>query len=370
MSKRKTCEDDWASEDYSRYSYSEYDLGYSHTYPTKPEPAPPRATTSSQPQPTPAAISKVTPTYQSVSKTAPPVPPQPRIPSASQPAPTQEPPAKRQRKTKDPNAPVPEKRLGRIRKSCPQNILERVDRVMSQRFFMLDRQRNGQELKETFSVLGSTGNVYTVVIDKVPSCNCPDALKGNHCKHLLFIYLKVLQVSQASGFWYQKALLTSELEIVFAEAPAAPTAVAHARVREAYAQATGRPVASSSTADAGPKRKLPDVDDDCPICYEGMHGADVKLLVFCEECGNGLHKECFQQWAKAAARNLTCVFCRAKWAVPAPARAGPAVAGRSSGGYLNLSSIAGISPVRDTSSYYHGPSRGQRHYGYRDYNDD
>ncbi len=55
---------------------------------------------------------------------------------------------------------------------------------------MIDRKREGTELREEFSVLGSTGNVsarlflataaladwvpqvYTVVIDKKPSCNC------------------------------------------------------------------------------------------------------------------------------------------------------------------------------------------------------
>lgn len=78
------------------------------------------------------------------------------------------------------------------------------------RFFLIDRERNGDELREVFKVLGSTGNVcifngfipvdpadnmfifkvYEVVIDKVPGCSCPDALKGNHCKHLLFVFLK------------------------------------------------------------------------------------------------------------------------------------------------------------------------------------
>ncbi|KAL7283568.1 hypothetical protein ACG7TL_003003 [Trametes sanguinea] len=41
--------------------------------------------------------------------------------------------AKRQRKAKDPNAPVPEKRGAIFKKSCPQNIIERVRRVMEQR---------------------------------------------------------------------------------------------------------------------------------------------------------------------------------------------------------------------------------------------
>ncbi len=33
-----------------------------------------------------------------------------------------------------------------------------------------------------FVVLGSTGNEYAVRVGAVPSCSCPDALRGNHCK--------------------------------------------------------------------------------------------------------------------------------------------------------------------------------------------
>lgn len=43
------------------------------------------------------------------------------------------PPVKKQRKKKDPNEPAPEKRGAMFKKKCPQNILDRVDRVMSQR---------------------------------------------------------------------------------------------------------------------------------------------------------------------------------------------------------------------------------------------
>jgi len=69
---------------------------------------------------------------------------------------------------------------------------------------MIERERLEGELKEAFKVLGSTGNVYTVTISHVPSCDCPDALKGNHCKHILFIFLKVLGVPESSGHYYQK----------------------------------------------------------------------------------------------------------------------------------------------------------------------
>lgn len=47
---------------------------------------------------------------------------------------TQPPPAKKGRKTAAPKAAQEEKRLARFKQSCPQNILDRVDRVMSQRW--------------------------------------------------------------------------------------------------------------------------------------------------------------------------------------------------------------------------------------------
>jgi hypothetical protein len=43
-----------------------------------------------------------------------------------------------------------------------------------------------------FSILGSTGNVYEVRVEQVPSCSCPDFHKRRElCKHLIFVYLKV-----------------------------------------------------------------------------------------------------------------------------------------------------------------------------------
>ncbi|RDB22884.1 hypothetical protein Hypma_009779 [Hypsizygus marmoreus] len=307
----------------------------------------------------------------------------------------------RSRKKADPNAPKPEKRGAIFKKSCPKNILERVERVMSQRFFMIDRQRTAGELKEVFGVLGSTGNVYSVTIDHKPSCTCMTLIGFSEIRYLtpdrsgrcerkplqthrssfsslchrrlsshqtkLFIFLKVLQVTQASGVWYQKALLTSELETVFAEAPLAPNAVANHRIREAYARATGK---STGATQSTTKKRIPGPDDDCPICYEGMHSVNEKSLIFCEDCGNALHKECFQQWQASSARGgteLTCVWCRAKWVFVG---AGSSSAGASrSEGYLNLATVSGTSPVRDTSTYYNGPRRGQRYYGYQDYLD-
>ncbi|OJA10466.1 hypothetical protein AZE42_05712 [Rhizopogon vesiculosus] len=302
--------------------------------------------------------------YLNMQRSQPQVQPQTQVQSPALP------PAKKQRKKKnDPNEPPPEKRGAMFKKKCPQNILDRVDRVMSQRFFMVERKRNGDELREEFSVTGSTGNVSTPssLTSLHPATACPDANKGNHCKHILFIFLKVLQVSQSSGLWYQKALLTSELQDIFAHAPPAPNSVVNQRVRDAYARATGKASATSEGADPMKKRRAPGPEDDCPICYEGMHNADENTLIWCETCANAVHKECFTQWAKSCGHNITCVFCRSTWIDVSGVgqSAGKGKAATVSEGYINLGAVAGLNQERDTSTYYHSSRR--RHYGYQDY---
>jgi hypothetical protein len=94
---------------------------------------------------------------------------------------------------------------------------------------------------------------------------------------------------------HHRALLTSELQEIFAHAPPAPNSVVNQRVRDAYARATGKASATAEEANPMKKRRAPGLEDDCPICYEGMHGADEKTLIWCETCANAVHKECFTQ---------------------------------------------------------------------------
>lgn len=91
-----------------------------------------------------------------------------------------------------------------------------------------------------------------------------------------------------------RALLTSELETIFSQAPEAPNSVTNPRVREAFLRATGQ-LAESSTAAMNSKKRIPGEEDDCPICYDTMYQVSDAQLTFCEECGNALHKECFTE---------------------------------------------------------------------------
>ncbi|KIY52139.1 hypothetical protein FISHEDRAFT_12462, partial [Fistulina hepatica ATCC 64428] len=269
------------------------------------------------------------------------------------------PPVKRARRAKNADAPSVEKRGGRYRSKCPVAIQERYERVLSQRFYMVERRREGNALKEEFNVLGSTGNIYTVVINHTPRCDCPDASKGNHCKHIIFVFIKVLQVPRLSSHWFQKALLSSELEEIFTSAPVAPNAVTNARVQAAYSRAMGKdgklayPGSSSKSAPSALQNKrMPGVDDDCPICYESMHEEQEKNLVWCAECKNMLHAACFAQChCTRQHQDLSCVYCRAKWIVQTSTHATPV--GTTKEGYINIAAAAGIDPVRDESICEH-----------------
>ena len=91
-------------------------------------------------------------------------------------------------------APEP-KRPKRTRHVIPASIEDRLVRLST--LYLLDREDRHEDknnLWSDFRVVGSTGNLYTVKIGAIPSCDCPDFLKRDDvCKHMLFVMLKVLR---------------------------------------------------------------------------------------------------------------------------------------------------------------------------------
>ena len=57
------------------------------------------------------------------------------------------------------------------------------------RMFVIDRTRGGTEdnPEETIEMAGTTGNIYSITINQLPSCTCPDNRKGNQCKHIVYV---------------------------------------------------------------------------------------------------------------------------------------------------------------------------------------
>lgn len=211
-----------------------------------------------------------------------------------QPSPEEKP--KKPRKTRqDKNE---EKRLRQFRPKAPQTFHEIYRRATSQRFYVLGRSLCGtrQCPEEVVELTGSTGNIYSVHIAQQPSCTCPHSLKGNQCKHILYVLSRVLRAR--FELVYQLALLSSELVEILNNAP---------------------PIEVGDHAEKPQRDKnRKELEGDCPICFMPFEEADA--TVYCRaQCGQNIHKDCLEMWAatkrqeRGARDQVTCPMCRTPW---------------------------------------------------------
>lgn len=245
---------------------------------------------------------------------------------------------------------VSEKRLARWRSRPSSATSDRIGRAFEQRMYLIKQEcvlsRAGTGPARSFTVLGSTGNVYTVTIDAMADCTCPDAAKGNVCKHVLFVMLRVLRVDPSSPLIYQQALLSHERTEVFALAPhPVADSLACASVQRAYAAAV-----DSSKVAPGALEHRGSAEDSCSICFEAFGKEQLQI---CQSCSNAVHEECFVRWTRVRGGVRTCPLCRATVA-PLGNSQNKRI---GSEGYLNFSAEAGLPLERDTSSYRHWPPR-------------
>jgi hypothetical protein len=246
--------------------------------------------------------------------------------------------SKKSRRNND--EPHEEKRLRRFRAAPPQSYLAVKERAMTQRLTVLSRERCGSDdvPEEKVVMAGSTGNVYTQRIGLVPSCDCPHAMKGNQCKHIISVMVKVLKAPEHIA--YQLALTTAELREVLKNAPPIPGV--ETDPKDAHGEQDGN-------------RKP--IEGECPICYDDLEpGGDT--IVYCKaSCGNNVHKGCMQKWISMSRGKATCPYCRATWA------AEDGFDGKignidlkgvelNDDGYANVAGQLGLSGQRDYSTYH------------------
>ena len=264
---------------------------------------------------------------------------------------------KQSTETKAAKAAKPEKRLKRHRSSCPQAIQQRIDRAKTQRMFLV---RKGAIQKESLScefvVLGSTGNIYNVTIQRLANCTCPDHAKGNLCKHILFVLLKVMAINPNSSLIYQAAWIESELEEMFQQMElrhrqVSGAVLANESVRTNFAKlenGDATDAAAAAAAADGVARKTVCNEDDCPICFDSLAGTDTKnKTTYCRgRCGANFHEDCIRHWLQQQRKQTpTCPMCREPW------DDGSKKKDMNKEGFTNLGRLQGQSPDRDTSSY-------------------
>eukprot|EP00928_Gymnodinium_smaydae_P037032 TRINITY_DN25778_c0_g1_i2.p1 TRINITY_DN25778_c0_g1~~TRINITY_DN25778_c0_g1_i2.p1 ORF type:complete len:443 (-),score=70.53 TRINITY_DN25778_c0_g1_i2:62-1390(-) len=237
---------------------------------------------------------------------------------------------------------------------------DRIERALSQRLYLLER-RVGQDVGDTpqttFMVMGSTGNVYEVLVGTSPCCSCPDfQRRQSPCKHILFVWIRVLRLDADDPRIWQKRLRVADVREVLERrrAPAVERGVhAPKDVKDRYKHTFGSQEPQEeeeAPATSGRLRKMLD-EDDCPICYEAMDSQEEArgLITYCSCCGSNLHKDCMSRWQQAS-KNADCPICREPYRRPcvhtapgsmiaaqtAPPARGLSRQGSLSAGYTNL----------------------------------
>lgn len=266
------------------------------------------------------------------------------------------------------------KRLKKYRPTCSRKVQERIARARTQRLFLVEPPTkpagNEIDMIRECTVLGSTGNIYKVIIGPLVQCTCPDHQQGNICKHILFVMLKVVGLPENSPLLYQAALVSGELKNIFELLDKRMAQVgrtngggvmANSRVRKAYQDLTSpaKPKQEEDFKDNDEQEKTltgaarqPTEGGECPICFDPLLPAGSnqrkEQIVFCKAmCGYNFHKVCMSTWKT---QSSTCPNCRAEWLENDESFAARAAVS-SPEGYTNLGRLQGQSTARDTSSY-------------------
>lgn len=179
-----------------------------------------------------------------------------------------------------------------------QPLAERIIRALPRHLRLLHRSDSN------FFVLGATGNVYTVNLSATPTCTCPD--RTTPCKHILFVFIRVLGVSLDDSCLRRRTLRPCQLNRLLSS----PT------LTDALARGTVRQMFHRLFFHARPSMSSPHVDiedgTNCPVCLEEMGKGE--KIVACRTCRNSIHEECLMAWKKISRkRSASCVLCRARW---------------------------------------------------------
>ncbi|XP_077211755.1 SWIM zinc finger family protein / mitogen-activated protein kinase kinase kinase (MAPKKK)-like protein [Tasmannia lanceolata] len=179
-----------------------------------------------------------------------------------------------------------------------QPVADRIVRALRHRLRLLHRS------DADFYILGATCNVYTVTLSDAPSCTCPD--RTIPCKHILFVFLRVLGISVDDICLRRKTLRPCQLRRLLGT-PISNETLAGPRIRERFHQlfwefGQARCALASRVEDCS----------TCPVCLEEM--GKEERVVACGVCRNSLHEECLLAWKRSSGRRrASCVICRARW---------------------------------------------------------
>ena len=182
----------------------------------------------------------------------------------------------------------------------------RKQRGTTQSIFLIETVKSQKEYEREYVVMGSTGNIYHVLITNNPTCTCPDFItRGNRCKHIYFVLLRIMKVDPDNED--QEEYDEEELLEMFSNIPD----ITNNLIVDETKKKTYHKLVKNKNKLEKKEVIQKETDDLCPICLDDLENGDD--LDYCKySCGKPVHKVCYGMWVKAKA-NQTCIYCRANW---------------------------------------------------------
>ena len=187
---------------------------------------------------------------------------------------------------------------------------KRVAKLRLDHFYLMNVTLSPGSTMYSFTISGSTRNIYEVVLHDTNrfSCTCPDASThcrrhGVVCKHVVFVLFRVLKVVDFA-FFATRCLSSSATHWAWTRSGA--ISILHGAASDRFKQQVADETLHTFDFTVPDRGEGGDPeDDDCPICYDSLH----TTLVRCPECKKVMHASCVAKWLSTVS-NKTCVYCR------------------------------------------------------------
>ncbi|KAF7896292.1 hypothetical protein EAF00_006306 [Botryotinia globosa] len=193
---------------------------------------------------------------------------------------------------------VEEKRLEPFLPEPTTRFRNLLEDARTQRLHCLDKwasleHKDDGKFSRQLAILGTSGNVYMVIIEKKPECDCYEGIRDILCVHIVFILTQFLNLP--APLRYQTTFLEAELRCMMGD----------------EIDWMG-PVSTDKFC----TRKSVEEQETCSICLENL--IDHDSTAWCRgQCGKNFHKKCIWIWAETNFQDgqpdITCGNCRAPW---------------------------------------------------------
>lgn len=171
----------------------------------------------------------------------------------------------------------------------------RKENALSHKLYYIDSKILSETTK-VYKIMGSTGNVYDVILDNKPSCTCPDCkYRGMKCKHIYFVLIKILKLTDDKN-----SFTNEELKVLIKKKDITDGIKVDNSILIKYKKCVDGSIEQIPIK--------PRTDDLCPICMDDItNGEEYESCQW--SCGNCVHVDCFDVW-KTKQGNDDCIVCK------------------------------------------------------------